>query len=119
MNPSSHHPGSLAVITGATGGVGLEIAKGLARSGYDIIVGARRLCGPPRSRDEAAISPAGPLVCWTLLARRDSRALPQPSPGTADAVVVLRDNVTHRPLSPITAEAADSALTLAARNKER
>jgi NAD(P)-dependent dehydrogenase (short-subunit alcohol dehydrogenase family) len=31
----------LAVITGATGGVGLEIAKGLAQAGYDIIVGAR------------------------------------------------------------------------------
>jgi len=41
MNPTSHQPRSLAVITGATGGVGLEIAKGLARAGYDIIVGAR------------------------------------------------------------------------------
>lgn len=41
MNPNSHQPRSLAVITGATGGVGLEIAKGLARAGYDIIVGAR------------------------------------------------------------------------------
>ena len=41
MNPSSHQPRGLAVITGATGGVGLEIAKGLARAGYDIIVGAR------------------------------------------------------------------------------
>jgi NAD(P)-dependent dehydrogenase (short-subunit alcohol dehydrogenase family) len=41
MNPNSHQPRSLAVVTGATGGVGLEIAKGLARAGYDIIVGAR------------------------------------------------------------------------------
>ena len=41
MNPNSHQPRSLAVITGATGGVGLEVAKGLARAGYDIIVGAR------------------------------------------------------------------------------
>lgn len=41
MNPNSHQPRSLAVITGATGGVGLEIAKDLARAGYDIIVGAR------------------------------------------------------------------------------
>jgi NAD(P)-dependent dehydrogenase (short-subunit alcohol dehydrogenase family) len=41
MNPNSHQPRSLAVITGATAGVGLEIAKGLARAGYDIIVGAR------------------------------------------------------------------------------
>jgi NAD(P)-dependent dehydrogenase (short-subunit alcohol dehydrogenase family) len=41
MNPNSHQSRSLAVITGATGGVGLEIAKGLARAGYDIIVGAR------------------------------------------------------------------------------
>ena len=41
MNPNSHQPRGLAVITGATGGVGLEIAKGLARAGYDIIVGAR------------------------------------------------------------------------------
>jgi NAD(P)-dependent dehydrogenase (short-subunit alcohol dehydrogenase family) len=31
----------LAVITGATGGVGLEIAKGLAQAGYGIILGAR------------------------------------------------------------------------------
>ena len=41
MKPNSHQPRSLAVITGATGGVGLEIAKGLARAGYDIILGAR------------------------------------------------------------------------------
>jgi NAD(P)-dependent dehydrogenase (short-subunit alcohol dehydrogenase family) len=41
MSPNAHQPRSLAVITGATGGVGLEIAKGLARAGYDIIVGAR------------------------------------------------------------------------------
>jgi len=40
MKVNSHQPRSLAVITGATGGVGLEIAKGLARAGYDIIVGA-------------------------------------------------------------------------------
>jgi NAD(P)-dependent dehydrogenase (short-subunit alcohol dehydrogenase family) len=40
MNPNSHQPRSVAVITGATGGVGLEIAKGLARAGYDIIIGA-------------------------------------------------------------------------------
>jgi len=41
MSPNPQQPRSLAVITGATGGVGLEIAKGLARAGYDIIVGAR------------------------------------------------------------------------------
>ncbi|MDQ1717325.1 MAG: hypothetical protein QOF92_931 [Pseudonocardiales bacterium] len=41
MSPDSQQPRSLAVITGATGGVGLEIAKGLAQAGYDIIVGAR------------------------------------------------------------------------------
>jgi NAD(P)-dependent dehydrogenase (short-subunit alcohol dehydrogenase family) len=41
MSPNSQQPPSLAVITGATGGVGLEIAKGLARAGYGIIVGAR------------------------------------------------------------------------------
>ncbi|MCW2553177.1 MAG: short chain dehydrogenase [Mycobacterium sp.] len=41
MSPNSQQTRSLAVITGATGGVGLEIAKGLARAGYDIIVGAR------------------------------------------------------------------------------
>jgi NAD(P)-dependent dehydrogenase (short-subunit alcohol dehydrogenase family) len=41
MSPNSQQPRSLAVITGATGGVGLEIAKGLARAGYGIIVGAR------------------------------------------------------------------------------
>jgi NAD(P)-dependent dehydrogenase (short-subunit alcohol dehydrogenase family) len=41
MNPNSHHPSRLAVITGATGGVGLEIAKGLARGGYGIVLGAR------------------------------------------------------------------------------
>jgi NAD(P)-dependent dehydrogenase (short-subunit alcohol dehydrogenase family) len=41
MDPKSHAPGGLAVITGATGGVGLEIAKGLAAAGYAIILGAR------------------------------------------------------------------------------
>ena len=47
MSPNSQQPRSLAVITGATGGVGLEIAKGLARAGYGIIVRQRRRsCGP-------------------------------------------------------------------------
>jgi NAD(P)-dependent dehydrogenase (short-subunit alcohol dehydrogenase family) len=41
MNPESHAPRGLAVITGATGGVGLEIAKGLARASYAIVLGAR------------------------------------------------------------------------------
>jgi short-subunit dehydrogenase len=41
MNPTSQQPLGLAVITGATGGVGLEIAKGLAQAGYGIILGAR------------------------------------------------------------------------------
>jgi NAD(P)-dependent dehydrogenase (short-subunit alcohol dehydrogenase family) len=41
MNPNSHQHRDLAVITGATGGVGLEIAKGLARRGYGIVLGAR------------------------------------------------------------------------------
>jgi NAD(P)-dependent dehydrogenase (short-subunit alcohol dehydrogenase family) len=41
MNPTSQRPLGLAVITGATGGVGLEIAKGLAQAGYGIILGAR------------------------------------------------------------------------------
>jgi NAD(P)-dependent dehydrogenase (short-subunit alcohol dehydrogenase family) len=41
MNPNSQQPRGLAVITGATGGVGLEIAKGLAKAGYGIILGAR------------------------------------------------------------------------------
>jgi NAD(P)-dependent dehydrogenase (short-subunit alcohol dehydrogenase family) len=41
MDPNPHQPLGLAVVTGATGGVGLEIAKGLARAGYGVIIGAR------------------------------------------------------------------------------
>jgi NAD(P)-dependent dehydrogenase (short-subunit alcohol dehydrogenase family) len=41
MNANSPQSRGLAVITGATGGVGLEIGKGLARAGYSIILGAR------------------------------------------------------------------------------
>jgi hypothetical protein len=50
---------------------------------------------------------------------RNGRAFLQPSPGTADAAVVLRNNVARRPLSKTTTEAAHIALTLAARDKER
>jgi len=41
MNSESQSRRGLAVITGATGGVGLEIAKGLAQAGYAIVLGAR------------------------------------------------------------------------------
>ena len=36
MDPNSQPPRGLAVVTGATGGVGLEIAKGLAKAGYSV-----------------------------------------------------------------------------------
>ena len=33
--------GKVAVVTGATGGIGKEIARGLARMGAEVIIGAR------------------------------------------------------------------------------
>ena len=41
MSTYSQHRRGLVVITGATGGVGVEIAKGLAKAGYGIVLGAR------------------------------------------------------------------------------
>jgi NAD(P)-dependent dehydrogenase (short-subunit alcohol dehydrogenase family) len=41
MSTYSQNRRGLVVITGATGGVGLEIGKGLAKAGYGIILGAR------------------------------------------------------------------------------
>jgi NAD(P)-dependent dehydrogenase (short-subunit alcohol dehydrogenase family) len=41
MSTYSQNRRGLVVITGATGGVGLEIGKGLAKAGYGIVLGAR------------------------------------------------------------------------------
>ena len=51
MSSGSRQPRGLAVITGATGGVGLEIAKGLARAGYGLVLGAR---SPARGAEAVA-----------------------------------------------------------------
>ncbi|HEY8786153.1 MAG TPA: SDR family NAD(P)-dependent oxidoreductase, partial [Candidatus Limnocylindria bacterium] len=47
MQPSS--TGKVAVVTGATGGIGKEIARGLARAGMTVVIGARSI-----ERGEAA-----------------------------------------------------------------
>ena len=38
---NAHLKGQVAVVTGATGGIGKEIARGLARMGAEVIIGAR------------------------------------------------------------------------------
>ena len=47
MQPSS--TGNVAVVTGATGGIGKEIARGLAQAGMTVVIGARSI-----ERGEAA-----------------------------------------------------------------
>jgi NAD(P)-dependent dehydrogenase (short-subunit alcohol dehydrogenase family) len=41
MQPAS--TGNLAVVTGGTGGIGKEIARGLAQAGMTVVIGARSI----------------------------------------------------------------------------
>jgi NAD(P)-dependent dehydrogenase (short-subunit alcohol dehydrogenase family) len=47
--PDTDRTGTVALVTGATGGIGKEIARGLARMGATVVIGARNL-----ERGEAA-----------------------------------------------------------------
>jgi NAD(P)-dependent dehydrogenase (short-subunit alcohol dehydrogenase family) len=53
--------GKVAVVTGATGGIGKQIAGGLARMGATVVIGAR-----DRSRGEAVRAEIGAAAVLTL-----------------------------------------------------
>jgi NAD(P)-dependent dehydrogenase (short-subunit alcohol dehydrogenase family) len=51
--------GKVAVVTGATGGIGKEIARGLVRLGADVVVGARDPRRGEATRAELTAAPGG------------------------------------------------------------
>lgn len=59
--------GKLALVTGATGGIGKEIARGLARMGAQVIVGARSPDRGEATRRELTESTGNAAVDWMLL----------------------------------------------------
>lgn len=73
--PSSNHPPAdrgLAIVTGASTGIGLELAKGLARDGYQVLLAARKEDGLRKAA--AAIASQGgrePLIFPVDLAESD------------------------------------------------
>jgi NAD(P)-dependent dehydrogenase (short-subunit alcohol dehydrogenase family) len=54
--------GKLALVTGATGGIGKEIARGLARLGADVLIGAREARRGEAARAEIARSTSNDRV---------------------------------------------------------
>lgn len=57
----------IAIVTGANRGLGRELARGLARRGYRLILACRRLDAAREARDEiAAASGNGAVEAWEL-----------------------------------------------------
>lgn len=64
--------GKVAVVTGASGGIGAAIATALARAGASVVIGARRLDELERVKAEivAEVEGAKVLVCKTDVTKR-------------------------------------------------
>lgn len=63
----------VAVVTGASGGIGAAIATALSRAGARVVIGARRLDELERvkSNIEKEVEGANVLVCKTDVTKRD------------------------------------------------
>jgi retinol dehydrogenase-14 len=57
QSPPPDMTGTVAVVTGATGGIGKEVARGLARAGASVVIAARNLVRGEATREEFAADP--------------------------------------------------------------
>ncbi len=57
QSPPPDLAGTVAVVTGPTGGIGKEIARGLARAGATVVIAARNLVRGEATREEFAADP--------------------------------------------------------------
>ncbi|KND30443.1 SDR family oxidoreductase [Streptomyces acidiscabies] len=96
--PSSPHPGRVALVTGATRGIGLAVAHALAASGVRVCVTARDPVEVRRTADSLdAVGLPGDLADPGLPARLVSLALHEY--GRLD--VLVNNAATNQPLGPL------------------
>lgn len=100
--------GKVAVVTGASSGLGVAIARGLAEAGADVVLGARRA---DRLRDtEAMVRETGRRVlsiATDVASPDDCRALAQAAADHFGRVDVLVNNAGIGTAAPATREAPD------------
>lgn len=100
--------GKVAVVTGASSGLGVAIARGLAEAGADVVLGARRA---DRLRDtEAMVRGTGRRVlsvATDVASPDDCRALAQAAADHFGRVDVLVNNAGIGTAAPATREAPD------------
>jgi len=106
--------GSAALVTGASSGIGAEIARGLARRGHDVVLVARRQALLERVADDCARAGVAALALpcdLTVAAEREMLADRLAEQGRSVAVLC---NVagTGRPAGHVTAVPVDGSVAL-------